>query len=58
LVKAFVFGIIISTVSCYCGYHSNKGAKGVGDATTMAVVNSSIMILLSNYFITEIFFSK
>lgn len=58
LVKAFVFGIIISTVSCYCGYYSNKGARGVGDATTMAVVNSSILILLSNYFITEIFFSR
>lgn len=58
LVKAFVFGIIISTVSCYSGYYSNKGARGVGDATTMAVVNSSILILLSNYFITEIFFSR
>jgi len=58
LVKAFVFGIIISTVSCYSGYNSDKGAKGVGDATTMAVVNSSILILLSNYLITELFFSK
>lgn len=58
LVKAFVFGIIISTVSCYSGYNSDKGAKGVGNATTMAVVNSSILILLSNYLITELFFSK
>ena len=58
LVKAFVFGIIISTVSCYSGYNSEKGAKGVGNATTMAVVNSSILILLSNYLITELFFSK
>ena len=58
LVKAFVFGIIISTVSCYSGYYSDKGAKGVGSATTKAVVNSSILILLSNYVITEFFFSK
>ena len=58
LVKAFVFGIIISTVSCYSGYYSSKGAKGVGGATTMAVVNSSIMILLSNYVVTELFFSR
>ncbi len=58
LVKAFVFGIIISTVSCYSGYSSDKGAKGVGRATTMAVVSSSILILLSNYAITEMFFGK
>ena len=58
LVKAFVFGMIISTMSCYSGYNSDKGAKGVGNATTMAVVNSSILILLSNYLITELFFSK
>jgi len=58
LVKAFIFGIIISTVSCYSGYNSDKGAKGVGSATTRAVVNSSILILLSNYIITELFFSK
>lgn len=58
LVKAFVFGIIISTVSCYSGYSSDKGAKGVGSATTRAVVSSSILILLSNYIITEMFFSR
>lgn len=58
LVKATVFGFIIAIVSCYSGYYSTKGAKGVGSATTMAVVNSSILILLSNYLITELFFSK
>jgi phospholipid/cholesterol/gamma-HCH transport system permease protein len=56
LVKAGVFGLIISIVSCYSGYYSNKGAKGVGMATTSAVVNSSILILISNYLITELFF--
>ncbi|MFY9590183.1 MlaE family ABC transporter permease [Rickettsia endosymbiont of Halotydeus destructor] len=56
LVKAGVFGLIISIVSCYSGYYSDKGAKGVGMATTLAVVNSSILILISNYLITELFF--
>jgi phospholipid/cholesterol/gamma-HCH transport system permease protein len=57
LVKAAVFGFIISVMSCYHGYYSEKGAKGVGRATTAAVVSSSILILISNYLITEIFFS-
>lgn len=57
LVKAAAFGFIISIMSCYCGYYSGKGAKGVGSAATAAVVSSSIIILISNYLITEIFFS-
>ena len=56
IIKAFVFGFIISIVSCYCGLFSDKGAFGVGSATTNAVVISSILILSSNYFLTEIFF--
>ncbi len=57
LVKAAAFGFIIAVMSCYHGYYSGKGAKGVGNATTAAVVSSSIMILISNYLITEILFS-
>ena len=57
LVKAAVFGFIISMMSCYHGYYSDKGAKGVGAATTKAVVSSSILILITNYLITQIFFS-
>jgi len=56
LVKAATFGFIIAVVSCYNGYYSDKGAKGVGSATTAAVVQSSIFILISNYLITELFF--
>lgn len=56
LVKAAVFGFIISIVSCYSGCYSGTGAKGVGTATTFAVVNSSVLILISNYLITELFF--
>ena len=58
LVKAAVFGFFISLMGCYQGYHSRGGAQGVGAATTNAVVTSSILILLFNYLLTAIFFSK
>ena len=58
LVKAAVFGFIITLMGCYHGYHSRGGAQGVSAATTNAVVSASILILCSNYFITEIFFSR
>ena len=58
MVKAGVFGFIISIMGCYHGYRSKGGAQGVGEATTNAVVSSSILILIFNYLITEIFFSK
>lgn len=56
LVKASVFGFIITLMGCYNGFHSKGGAEGVGAATTNAVVSSSILILVFNYIITEIFF--
>ncbi len=57
LVKAAVFGFIISLMGCYHGFNSKGGAQGVGQATINAVVSSSILILCSNYIITELFFS-
>ncbi|HEY0832836.1 MAG TPA: ABC transporter permease [Azospirillum sp.] len=57
LVKASVFGFVISLMGCYFGYKSRGGAQGVGQATTNAVVAASILILVSNYLITGIFFS-
>ncbi|MFO0456915.1 MAG: MlaE family ABC transporter permease, partial [Alphaproteobacteria bacterium] len=57
LVKAAAFGFIVTLMGCYHGYHSKGGAQGVGAATTNAVVSASILILLSNYFLTELFFS-
>lgn len=56
LVKAAVFGFIIALMGCYHGFHSTGGAQGVGRATTNAVVTSLILILVSDYFITELFF--
>ena len=55
MVKALVFGIIITIISCFFGFHALGGAEGVGRATTTAVVTSSVLILTSTYFITALF---
>ena len=56
LVKASAFGLIITFMGCYHGFHAKGGAQGVGLATTYSVVSSSILILLMNYIITSLFF--
>ena len=56
LLKACVFGMIIAIVGCYQGFSAQGGAEGVGKATTRAVVMSSLLILIANYFITALFF--
>ncbi len=58
LVKAGVFGFLVTLMGCYHGYNSRGGAQGVGAATTNAVVSASILILCFNYFITEMFFAR
>jgi len=58
LVKASVFGFVITTMGCYFGYHSKGGAQGVGAATTAAVVSASITIFLMDYLLTTLFFAK
>ena len=58
LVKAGVFGFLVTLMGCYHGYNSKGGAQGVGAATTNAVVSASILILCFNYFITEMFFAR
>ncbi|ABC21213.1 MlaE family ABC transporter permease [Rhodospirillum rubrum] len=58
LVKASVFGFIIALMGCYHGSQSKGGAQGVGAATTNAVVSASILILVCNYMITELFFAQ
>jgi len=55
LIKALVFGIIISIISCYFGFNASGGAEGVGRATTISVVTASTLILTSTYFITALF---
>ncbi len=57
LVKAAVFGFLIALLGCFHGYNSGGGAQGVGRATTNSVVSSSIMILIVDYMLTEMFFA-
>lgn len=56
LVKASVFGLIVSIVSCRKGYYASGGAVGVGRATTEAVVISSVSVLVADYFLTAFMF--
>lgn len=52
LIKAFVFGIIIVTISCYRGMTTKGGAAGVGRATTNSVVICYSVILIGNFLLT------
>jgi phospholipid/cholesterol/gamma-HCH transport system permease protein len=56
LTKAAVFGFLLALMGCFHGYTSGRGAQGVGQATTNAVVSASILILAANYLLTEAFF--
>jgi phospholipid/cholesterol/gamma-HCH transport system permease protein len=58
LVKAAVFGLLVSLMGCYHGFNSRGGAQGVGAATTSAVVSASILILGFDYALTELFFAR
>ena len=57
LLKPFIFSFIIAFISCYKGFMSEGGTKGVGRATTESVVLSSITILVVNFFITKVVFA-
>lgn len=52
LTKAFCFAILIVLISCHKGLTAREGAVGVGRATTEAVVNASLAVLISNFFLT------
>lgn len=58
MTKAAVFGFIISSISCYKGFFARGGAKGVGRATTEAVVFSLVMILIADYFLSYLQMDK
>ena len=52
LIKACFFGAAFTLISCYKGFYTEGGAEGVGKATTGAVVISSMVILISDYFLS------
>lgn len=57
LLKGAAFGFLVALCGCYFGMRSGRGAQGVGAATKQAVVAASVLILASNYLLTELFFS-
>ena len=54
LIKAAVFGFCFAVICTYNGFNTTGGAKGVGDATNKGVVNSMVMIIILDYFVTNI----
>lgn len=58
ILKAFIFGIIISGVSCSNGLKATNGAIGVGQATRSSVVVSFLLVLIIGYFITSFFYGR
>jgi phospholipid/cholesterol/gamma-HCH transport system permease protein len=55
-VKAVVFGTLICTISCFCGFEAERGAKGVGAATNAAVVLSAVGCAMINYVVSAAFY--
>jgi len=53
-IKATTFGFLIAAISCAQGFYASGGAKGVGEATTRAVVQSAVAILIANYILTSL----
>lgn len=53
-IKAAFFGAQVALISCYKGFHTSGGARGVGEAATAAVVYSSVSILVGTYLLTEL----
>ena len=56
LLKALVFGIVITVVSCHEGLSASQGAVGVGQATRRSVISSFLLILVLGYVITRLFY--
>jgi phospholipid/cholesterol/gamma-HCH transport system permease protein len=50
--KSFVFGVEIAIIACYEGFNTRGGAEGVGRATIQSVVKASMVVLISDYFLT------
>ncbi|HKK45516.1 MAG TPA: ABC transporter permease [Balneolaceae bacterium] len=55
ILKAFVFGYVITSISCFKGYYATGGAEGVGTSTTQATVLSCIYVLLADFVLAAVF---
>ena len=58
LIKGAVFGVLLALIGCHEGYRAHGGARGVGMATTRAVVIASVAIFMADYFLTELLFTE
>jgi len=54
LIKSFFFGFLVASVPAYFGYHVQGGALDVGKASTLAVVNTNVLILLFDLILTQL----
>ncbi len=57
LVKPLLFGFIIAMMGCYVGLNTSGGAAGVGDAAKRTVVLSSVLILITDFFLAKLIVS-
>lgn len=57
IIKSMIYGFVITSVSAYYGYTTHGGALEVGKASTNAVVNSSVIILFLDIFLTKLMLS-
>ena len=52
--KSFVFAVVIGVVSCHQGLATLGGPRGIGRSVTKAVVNSIVLIVILDYFLTRV----
>jgi phospholipid/cholesterol/gamma-HCH transport system permease protein len=58
LLKALCFGFILTGAACWAGLETPGGAEGVGRAATSAVVRAYVLILIADYFLTDLLFGR
>jgi phospholipid/cholesterol/gamma-HCH transport system permease protein len=58
LMKAAVFGFVLSLIACHAGLTARRSTEGVGRATTNAVVAGSLAVIILDYLITRMFFNQ
>jgi len=60
VIKSFIFAVVVGTVSCHQGLATIGGPRGIGRSVTKAVVNSIVLILIFDYFLTRflLYFDK
>jgi len=54
MIKSIVFGLLVILIGCYQGFNASGGGRGVGIGTTRAVVLGSVIVLISDYFLSKI----